>query len=180
MLLDTGGIQVDTSRIDNELNQWLRDAHAMEEQAETMLQAQANRIEHYPELSAGIQRHLEETRRQRERLESCLSRRGTSTSSMKDTAAKFTAMMQGMSGSVASDEVAKGAIASYTFEHFEIASYRMLIAAAERAGDTETARVCEEICREEEAMANELANLLPRVAATYLERSAENMSEAKR
>ena len=30
---------------------WLRDAHAMEQQAETMLNAQVERLEHYPELS---------------------------------------------------------------------------------------------------------------------------------
>lgn len=36
------------------LVQWLRDAHAMEEQAETMLNAQLSRLESYPELSDRI------------------------------------------------------------------------------------------------------------------------------
>jgi ferritin-like metal-binding protein YciE len=171
---------MDDSRIDDELNQWLRDAHAMEEQAEQMLSAQAGRIKNYPELSAGIERHLTETRTQRERLERCLERRGTSSSGFKDVTARFTAMMQGVGGTMVSDEVAKGAMASYTFEHFEIAAYRMLVAAAELAGDSETARVCGEICREEEAMAEQLASLLPKVATTYLERSAADMAEAKR
>jgi ferritin-like metal-binding protein YciE len=173
---------VETSRIDEELNQWLRNAHAMEEQAEKMLEAQSSRIENYPELAAGIDRHLTETRHQKERLEQCLSRRGTSASGMKDVAAKFTGIMQGVGGSMASDEVVKGAMASYTFEHFEIeiSAYRTLIAAAELAGDGETARVCTEICREEEAMASQLAGLLPQVATTYLQRSAREMEEAKR
>jgi ferritin-like metal-binding protein YciE len=171
---------MDADRLDQELNQWLRDAHAMEEQAEQMLSAEAGRIKNYPELSAGIERHLAETKTQRERLERCLERRGTSSSGLKDAAMKFTAMMQGLSGTVASDEVAKGAMASYTFEHYEISAYRMLVAAAELAGDTETARVCEEICREEEAMAAQLKELLPRIATTYLERSARDMAEAKR
>jgi ferritin-like metal-binding protein YciE len=48
---------VEISRIDEELNQWLRNAHAMEEQAEKMLEAQSSRIENYPELAAGIDRH---------------------------------------------------------------------------------------------------------------------------
>ncbi len=169
-----------TSRMDQELNLWLRDAHAMEEQAETMLKAQASRIENYPELAAGVERHLTETRSQRERLEQCLARRGTSASGMKDVAARFTAMMQGVGGSMASDEVVKGAMASYTFEHFEISAYRALVAAAELAGDNETARVCAEMCREEEAMADRLAGLLPQVATTYLQRSAQQMEEAKR
>ena len=171
---------MEADRVNEELDQWLRNAHAMEEQAEKMLEAQSSRIENYPELAAGVNRHLTETRRQKERLEQCLDRRGTSTSSMKDVAAKFTAMMQGVGGSMAADEVVKGAMSSYTFEHFEISAYRTLIAAAELAGDNETARVCTEICREEEAMADQLAGLLPRVATTYLQRSAQEMAEAKR
>ena len=171
---------MDASRIDEELNQWLRDAHAMEGQAEQMLSSQAGRIKNYPDLAAGIERHLEQTRSQRQRLEGCISRRGSSTSTIKDAAAKFTAMMQGLSGTVMGDEVAKGAMASYTFEHFEISAYKMLVAAAREAGDTETARVCEEICREEEAMAGWLSDMLPKIATSYLQRSAHEMEEAKR
>ena len=171
---------METSRIDEELNQWLRKCAWMEEQAEKMLEAQSSRIENYPELAAGVNRPLDETRRQKDRLEQCLTRRGTSSSSMKDVAAKFTAMMQGVGGNMATDEVVKGAMASYTFEHFEISAYRTLIAAAELAGDGETARVCTGICSEEEAMADQLAGLLPQVATTYLQRSARDMAEAKR
>jgi ferritin-like metal-binding protein YciE len=43
------------------LTQWLRDAHAMEEQAETMLNGQLNRLENYPELSDRIRLHIDET-----------------------------------------------------------------------------------------------------------------------
>lgn len=52
---------------------WLRDAHAMEEQAESMLIAQADRLDDYPMLQARIRQHIEETREQRYNLESCLS-----------------------------------------------------------------------------------------------------------
>jgi ferritin-like metal-binding protein YciE len=171
---------MDANRLDRELDQWLRDAHAMEEQAEQMLSAQASRIESYPELSAGIERHLQETKSQRERLKQCLARRGTASSGMKDMAGKFTALMQGLGGSMTSDEVVKGAMASYAFENFEISAYRTLVAAAQLAGDGETARVCQEICREEEAMAKQLESLLPGIATTYLERSARGMADAKR
>lgn len=43
---------------------WLRDAHAMEQQAEQMLKAQASRIENYPKMKARVEQHLEETRGQ--------------------------------------------------------------------------------------------------------------------
>jgi ferritin-like metal-binding protein YciE len=44
--------------------EWLRDAHAAEEQAETMLSGMARRIENYPELKARIEQHIGETQRQ--------------------------------------------------------------------------------------------------------------------
>lgn len=34
---------------------WLRDAHAMEKQAESMLEAMAKRIDNYPDLRARIE-----------------------------------------------------------------------------------------------------------------------------
>ncbi len=37
---------------------WLRDAHAMEKQAESMLESMASRIDNYPELRARIEQHL--------------------------------------------------------------------------------------------------------------------------
>ena len=81
---------------------------------------------------------------------------------------------------MSSDEVMKGILTSYAFEHFEVASYRILVAAAEAVGAAETARVCEAICREEEAMASWLADHIPGVTQTYLSRESADMDEAKR
>lgn len=171
---------MDTKTMNEYLDQWLRDAHAMEEQAETMLSAQASRIENYPELKAKLEQHLHETQSQRDRLAACLERRGTSSSGAKDVAGKFTAMMQGLGGSVMGDEVAKGSMAGYTFEHFEISAYRQLVAAAELCGDHETQRVAEEILREEQAMADWLYGQLPLVSRTFLERIGTDTAGAKR
>jgi len=44
-----------------------------------------------------------------------------------------------------SDEVVKGAMAGYVFEHLEITSYISLIGAANAADDTATVTACEEI-----------------------------------
>ena len=89
-------------------------------------------------------------------------------------------MMQGVGGMMAGDEVMKGALAGYAFEHFELASYKMLAAAARVAGDTETARVCDEICREEEAMAGWLSQHADALTQAYLTRDASDTLEAKR
>lgn len=167
-----------TSR-EERLVQWLRDAHAMEEQAIQMLTSTASRIERYPELKARLEQHAEETRRQADLIRSCLERRREGTSALKDLAGKVTATGQALSGLFTSDEVVKASMASYTFEHMEIASYQALIAAADSIGDTETKRVCEQILAEEEAMAAWLADSLPAVTRRYLELDATPGATAK-
>ncbi len=154
------------------LTEWLRDAHAMEQQAETMLSKQSSRFESYPELKMRIDQHIEETRSQAQRLESCLERRGESTSTLKDLSGKSSAMGPGLAQALASDEVVKGSIADVTFEHFEIANYRALIQAADDAGDAETQRVCEGILDEEQAMASWLEDHLTATTHDYLQREA--------
>ena len=158
---------------------WLRDAHAMEKQAETMLSAMAGRIESYPEVKTKIETHLAETRRQADMLQSCIERRGGDTSTLKDLMGKFMAMGQGVSGALVDDEIVKGSMASYTFEHMEIAAYKVLIAAAEACGDPETSAVCQRILQEEVAMANWLAENLPAVTAKFLARAQMPDTTAK-
>lgn len=165
---------------DERLDQWLRDAHAMEEQAEQMLSGLASRIENYPELKARVEQHLEETRTQAQRVRSCIERRGASTSTLKDAAGKIMATMQAASGVFAGDEIVKGTLAGYTFEHMEIMSYRLLAQAAEAAGDEETARVCTEIMAEEQAMADWLFDNSTEVTRQYLTREEQDSEQAKR
>jgi ferritin-like metal-binding protein YciE len=150
---------------------WLRDAHAMEKQAETMLSAMAGRIENYPDVKTKIEAHLAETSRQADMLQSCIERRGGDTSTLKDLMGKFMAMGQGMSGAFVDDEIVKGSMASYTFEQMEIAAYKVLIAAAEACSDPETSAVCQRILQEEEAMAKWLAENLPGVTEKFLARA---------
>ena len=154
------------------LTAWLRDAHAMENQAISILEGQEGRLEHYPELRAKISQHLQQTRRQAELLEGCLERLGEDRSVFKAGMGKLMGNVQAMSGLFVSDEVVKGAIASYTFEHFEIASYKSLIAAAEEAGEPEVRGLCEQILHEEEGMARWLGEHLPEVTRAYLVREA--------
>lgn len=166
--------------VEENLMDWLRDAHAMEEQAETMLSAMAARIENYPQVKAKLEQHLEETRDQARRLEACIKRRGSDTSTAKDLMGKFAAMGQGMGGAMASDEIVKGSMAGYTFEHMEIAAYTVLVAAAEAAGDGETARTCRAILEQEVAMARWLEEHLPTVTRQYLGRAETPGATAKR
>lgn len=159
---------------------WLRDAYAMEKQAETMLKAQSARLENYPELRARIDQHLEETLGQQELVEACLERYDASPSAMKDMSARMSAFMQGMGGMAVSDEVVKGGMAGYVFENVEIAAYTALIAAAHAAGDEQTRKVCEQILPQEVAMAKWLLEHLPDTVTKFVARSAADRDDAKR
>ncbi len=86
-----------TSKQENLLD-WLRDAHAMEQQAEQMLKAQAARLEHYPQLKTRIEQHIEETHGQQRLLEECLKRLDSSPSTLKDIGAKLMAFGQAVAG----------------------------------------------------------------------------------
>lgn len=109
---------------------WLRDAHAMEKQAEKMLESMASRIENYPELRSRIEQHISETKNQLSQLESILDRNNISRSVIKDSMSKMAAFGQSIGGIFPSDEIVKGSISGYVFEQFEIACYTSLLAAA--------------------------------------------------
>ena len=158
---------------------WLRDAHAMEAQAETMLTSQIGRLESYPDLKMRMEQHLRETEAQRNALGDLLESLGEDRSVMKDTMGKLMAAGQGLSGLFVADEVMKGSLASYTFEQMEIASYTMLIAGAEAVGEPQAAQVLSGILAEEQAMAAWLAENLPGLTRSFLARQDSEL-QAKR
>ncbi|MDQ7990809.1 MAG: DUF892 family protein [Candidatus Dactylopiibacterium sp.] len=169
-----------TTTYQDNLLDWLRDAHAMEQQAETLLRAQSSRLENYPVLKSRIDQHLEETLGQQRLLEGALTQAGGDTSLLKDLAGKAMALGQGLVGMTMTDEVVKGAMSGYVFENVEIASYTVLIAAAESAGDVRTRGVCEQILKQEVAMAQWLLDHLPELTQAFLARDATPGLTARR
>ncbi|MCQ1835425.1 ferritin-like domain-containing protein [Neorhizobium galegae] len=156
---------------------WLRAAHAMEEQAITTLSAQSRRIESYPDLKTRIVQHLHETEEHAQALKTLLDHLSATggVSAIKDMAAKLAAKAQGVGGMLTSDEVVKGAMASYAFEHMEIASYRVLIAAADELDEMEAKTVFERILGEEIAMANWLEANLDAITRVFLMRDERDL-----
>lgn len=133
---------------------WLRDAHAMEGQAETFLRTQIGQLRNYPEVLPRLQSHLEETKQQKAVVEHCLRELGEDPSTLKDAAMKVTANLQEMTHAMSSDEILKNALASVAFEQFEAASYRMLVVAAVIADEPYIATTCETIMEQEVSMAD--------------------------
>jgi ferritin-like metal-binding protein YciE len=164
------------SKTEEMLVDWLRDAHAMEKQAEQMLANTASRIDNYPELKQQIERHLDITKTQAERLQACIERHDTGTSAVKDVAARMVGMGQALSGLFVGDEVVKASMASFAFEEMEIAAYKSLMTAAEQAGDQDTRTVCETNLREEEQMAAWLDEHIPTITREYLSRAEQGVT----
>jgi ferritin-like metal-binding protein YciE len=161
------------------LVEWLEDAFAMEQEAETLLKAMGGRIEHYPDLKARIEQHVVETQGQMQELEGCLEALGGSKPTLKAAAGSVMASMHAMGNAMMNDEVAKGVGISYAFEQMEIATYRALAIAARRAGQESIAERCLAIQAQEEAMANWLYDAQPQIITAFLDREAAEM-DAKR
>ena len=157
----------------------LRNAYGLEGQALSTMENVHGRLEHYPELKATVGQHIEETRGQQRMVEQCLSHFGESPSTLKEAAMKLVGNVQSMLHASAGDEVLKNLFALYAFEHFEIASYKSLIALAEDGGEREVGEVCRQILGQEEAAARKLEGLIEPVTRAYAQRQAADMTASR-
>jgi ferritin-like metal-binding protein YciE len=157
----------------------LRNAYGLEGQALTTMENVHGRLEHYPELKAVIGQHIEETRRQQQLIEQCLSRLGEEPSTLKEAVMKLMGNVQAMVHGMAGDEVLKNLFSLYAFEHFEIASYKSLIAIAEDCGEVEVARVCGQILQQEETAGRKLGQLIESVTQSYLQRETADATASR-
>lgn len=153
---------------------WLNDAYAMEHNLVRVLENHTKDAQGHMEMQAKLQQHLEQTRRHGDLIKSCIERLGGSTSSIKTGMADIMGRVQGASTEVAKDELVKNMLADYASENFEIASYTSLITAATAIGDAETARVCQEILRDEQDMARWIEQQIPVVTQEFIGQQARS------
>jgi ferritin-like metal-binding protein YciE len=149
---------------------WLRDAHAMETATTDNLERLIGRAGEYPQLKSQLQRHLEVSRRQVQEVEQQLKSLGSDSSTLKDMAMRFTGRLEPLLSGITSDDMPKHCIAAYSWEQFEIASYRAMLGAADELGKTDLEQMCELFIREEQEMANFLFENLPAITRQYLQR----------
>jgi ferritin-like metal-binding protein YciE len=131
----------------------LRNAHAMENQAEELMERQISRMTDYPDIHARLEQHLAETRLQKKRLEECLHSCGENPSTIKDMAMSLTGNLAALTHAMAQDEVLKNTFANNAFEHYEIAAYKSLLTLSSLAGVNAIRSPLEQSLREEEQMA---------------------------
>jgi ferritin-like metal-binding protein YciE len=150
--------ELDVDDVDKQLIKYLGDAHAIEQQAERLLE-KAPGLAGADELVDAFEEHLTETRRHSDLVEARLKARGGSSSAIKDAALKLGALNLGMFLKAQVDTPAKLAAFAYAFEHLEIAAYELLRRVARRAGDEETVSATYAILLEERAAAGRIHEL---------------------
>lgn len=141
------------------LDAYLRDVHALEGQAEELLEAGAERVGDEA-LETAFRDHLAETRRHRERIARLLEERGAEPSTVKDAALKAGGLNLSAFFGAQPDATTKLAGFAFAFENLEVAAYELLKRVAARAGDAGVVAAAEEILAEERRAAE-------RVAATW-------------
>jgi ferritin-like metal-binding protein YciE len=151
-----------------QLTTWLNSAYSMEQNLAQVLENHTKDAKDHPELHARLQEHLEETREHARRVEECLSLLDAKPSAMKSAMGNLMGMVQGASTGMFRDELVKNCLADYGSEHFEIACYRSLIAAAEEIDQPEIAEICSDILADEEAMAAWLEEQIPEITRVVL------------
>ena len=142
-----------TTTIQDQLINYLEDAHALEQHVKVALDAFISSAPDVPELQDPLRHHREETDRHLERLAQRLEAYGKSPSTVKDAGMMFGAAGLGALSKLRKDNAGKVARDGYTAEHLEIAAYQLLERVASRAGDDETAEVARLNRADEEAMA---------------------------
>lgn len=151
------------------IRDWLRDAHAMEEQAEKLFSGQAERLKYFYGITTQFEAELDFIREHKILLSARIQQLGSGPSMIKDAAAKVMAGAQNLSGIAVNDEPVKAILALYTHTQMGVASYKILIAAAQATHDAETQRICEIILNHTETRAQWIEKELESVTRTFLE-----------
>ena len=140
----------------DQLVKYLADAHSLEEQALAQLSV-APELAGEGRTSAAFAQHLGETEHHERMVRQRLEQLGGSPSKLKDIA-----MAAGGKGFIIfarsqSDTPGKLLAHAYSYEHLELAAYRLLALVADRAGDIQTTAIANHIAEEERLMGERLA-----------------------
>lgn len=147
---------------------WLNNAYAMEQDIATTLEKQIDQVKENQEVKSQLLQHLETTKSQVTRLQSCIERLNGNVSKAKSFTATLMGTAKGTSTAMMDDKEVKNIVADYAVEHMEIGTYTSLIAAANFLEDTETVAILEEIREEEIEMARWIEKRLSQVTTSYL------------
>lgn len=147
----------------------LRNAHALENEALSIMQRQIDRLENYPDVLKRLKEHHKETEVQIERLKQILDDFDEGSSKVKDFGGSLMGNLAALGHSVAGDEILKNTFANYAFENYEIASYKSLVTLADVTGFGAHTKLLEQTLGEEIAMASWLDDNVEKVTLRFVE-----------
>jgi ferritin-like metal-binding protein YciE len=151
-----------------QVRKYLADAHAIEEQAITLLE-RGPKLAGSGRLAQIYAEHLDETRDHAELLQERLHALGGDSSLIKDAALRLGALNWGAFFQGHPDTPGKLAAFAYAFEHLEIGGYDQLKRVAARAGDDETVATVERILPQEREAAERIAGAFDEAVTASLE-----------
>lgn len=151
-----------------QLRKYLADAHAIEQQAITMLEKAPDLSGDTP-LNHLYEEHLVETREHAELVKERLDALGGDNSSIKDLAMRMGAMNWSAFFGGHPDTPGKLAAFTYAFEHLEIGGYEQLKRVARRASDEATATMAERILEQERTAARRIEGMFDEAVTASLE-----------
>lgn len=146
----------------------LKNAHAMEKQALSILKPQVSRIENYPDMRARLEQHITETEAQIERLETIFDQIDETHSGFKDMVLSMGGAMAALGHAAAGDEILKDTFANYAFEHYEIVAYKSLIRIGDHLSVNGALSLLRQTLEEEEMMAQWIGENAAMVTDQYL------------
>ncbi len=147
----------DPDDLTKQITKYLTDAHAIETQAEQLLQRAPKILDAGGELEPVYSEHLEETREHKRLVEERLDALGAKPSKLKDAAMRLGALNWGGFFQAHPDTAGKLTAFAYAFEHLEIGAYEHLKRSARQAADQATVDMAERILGEERGAAQKLA-----------------------
>jgi steroid delta-isomerase-like uncharacterized protein len=143
------------ARPDPVLSDWLKSAYSMEIGLIPVLEKQVSDTRNDANAQHKLREHLDQTRQHAELVKGCLERLGENVTSIQPTNPIFHVHSEAelaKQGQSATPPAYRDDMLSYANESFEVASYEALRTLAQSSGDQDTARVTEQILRDEREM----------------------------
>ncbi len=146
----------DAEDVRQDVVKYLRDVHALEAQAMTLLET-GPQIAELDALAHIFRDHLEQTREHQRLVHERLAQLGAGPSRLHAGAMRVGALNLGTFFKAQPDTPAKLAGFAYAFEALEVGAYGLLAHVAARAGDDQTATLAQRILADERATADRVA-----------------------
>lgn len=151
------------------LFKWIQNAYAMEKEIEVILDRQEKDAENIPELASLIREHKEQTASQGERLKDILEAHEEDIPTVRENIGKAMGFLKGESTELMKDQLIRNYIALHTTEHFEMATYKVILQACDDLSEPDIKTLIEDILHEEEEAVRKIDMMMPTLVSAFIQ-----------